>query len=234
MSVKHEVRVDWGLSGLRAHLHDTDVFVIIDVLSFSTCVDVAIGRGVWIVPAEIGPDARELAYDLGAELADARGIARYSLSPLSIAAAPPGTTIVLPSFSGALCLHTEGIPTLTACLRNAAAAAGAAMQIGRRITVIAAGDRWPNGGGLRPALEDWLGAGAVIARMAADRTPEAAACQAAFNAARSRLFAALVDCHSGRELVEGGYEDDVRCAAELDETRRAALLVDQMFLAVDP
>jgi 2-phosphosulfolactate phosphatase len=231
--VKHEVHVVWGLEGLEARLRHTDVYVIVDVLSFSTCVDVGVDRGAWIVPAPMGPDAYTMAETLGAECADARGTSRYSLSPPSIAKAPSGTTIVLPSANGALCLNTRGIPTLAGCLRNAAAVAGAAMQIGHRITIVAAGERWPNGA-LRPAIEDWIGAGAVVARMAAERSPEASAAQAGFGAVRSRLLANLLAAQSGQLLAEAGYAEDVRWAAELDANRRAPLLVDHTFLAVNP
>lgn len=234
MTSEHEVHVEWGAEGLRSRLDHTDVFIVVDVLSFSTCVDVALDRGAFVVPSVVGPEAWELARELGCEVAGGRGTGRYSLSPLSFHQAGPGETIVLPSPNGAtLCLLAGEIPTLTACLRNAAAVAGAAVQIGRRITVVASGERWPNGA-MRPALEDWLGAGAVVARMAAARTPEAAAAEMAFGAARSRLIASLVACHSGRELVARGYEGDVRCAADLDATRRAPILVEGTFMPVDP
>lgn len=234
--MKHVVHVEWGPDGLSAQLDDTDVFVIVDVLSFSTCVDVAVDRGARVVPALVGSEARMLARSLGAECGGERGArgVRYTLSPASIASAPEGALIVLPSPNGAtLSRMTQGIPTFSACLRNAAAVAGAAMQVGRRITIVAAGEQWP-GGTLRPALEDWLGAGAVVARMAAERTPDATAAQTAFQAARGRLIAALVACRSGMELVDKGYEQDVRIAAELDATRRAPLLVDGAYLAVEP
>jgi 2-phosphosulfolactate phosphatase len=234
VSGDYEVHVEWGYEGLRSRLDQTDVFVIVDVLSFSTCVDVALDLGAWIVPSVVGPEAWELARELGVECASGRGTGRYSLSPLSYMNVPAGETIVLPSPNGAtLCLQTGDIPTLTACLRNAAAVAGAAVQIGRRITVVAAGERWPTGA-MRPALEDWLGAGAVVARMAASRTPEAAAAELAFGSARSRMVATLVACQSGRELVARGYEGDVRCAADLDATRRAPILVEGTFMPVDP
>ncbi|MEQ1567746.1 MAG: 2-phosphosulfolactate phosphatase, partial [Myxococcota bacterium] len=162
------------------------------------------------------------------------GAGRFSLSPLSYLGVERGSVIVLPSPNGAtLCLQTGEVPTFTACLRNAAAVAGAAVQMGRRITVVAAGERWPSGA-LRPALEDWLGAGAVVARMAARRSPEAAAAEMAFGAARTRMVATLVELQSGKELIERGYEGDVRCAADLDATRRAPILVDGTFMAVDP
>ncbi|MEZ4235577.1 MAG: 2-phosphosulfolactate phosphatase [Myxococcota bacterium] len=131
------------------------------------------------------------------------------------------------------CRSPRAGSTLAGCLRNAAAVAGAAMQIGHRITIVAAGERWPSGE-TRPALEDWIGAGAVVARMAAERTPEASAAQAGFKEIRFRLLASLLACRSGQELAERGYPEDVRWAAELDANRRAPLLVEQTFLAVNP
>jgi 2-phosphosulfolactate phosphatase len=230
-----EVNVEWGLDGLLARLDQTDVYVIVDVLSFSTCVDVALEQGAHIVPSREGPEAWELARELGAELATRRGrMGSYTLSPVSFYEIPAGSTVVLPSANGAtLCLETADIPTFTACLRNSTAVAGAAVQIGRRVTVVAAGERWPNGS-LRPALEDWIGAGAVVARMAANKSPEALAAEAAFTAARGRLVKTLMATPTGQELVYRGFEADVHCAAELDATRRAPILVDHMFLPVDP
>lgn len=233
--MEHEVHVEWGLDGLLSRLDQTDVYVIVDVLSFSTCVDVALAEGVTIVPSREGPEARELARELGAELATRRGRqGRYTLSPTSFYEADPGVTVVVPSANGAtLCLETAEIPTFTACLRNATAVAGAAVQIGRRITVVAAGERWANGG-LRFALEDWIGAGAVVARLAARKSPDALAAEAAFTQARGRLVSSLMAAPTGQELVYRGYEADVHCAAEIDATRRAPILVDHVFLPVDP
>lgn len=231
----HEVHVEWGLDGLLSRLDQTDVYVIVDVLSFSTCVDVAVEQGAHILPSREGPEAWELARESGAELATRRGRkGRYTLSPVSFYEIPAGTTVVLPSANGAsLCLETAEIPTFTACLRNSTAVAGAAVQIGKRITVVAAGERWPNGS-LRPALEDWIGAGAVVARMAARRTPEASAAEAAFSHVRGRLVSTLMATPTGHELVYRGFEMDVHCAAELDATRRAPILVENVFLPVDP
>ena len=59
--------------------------------------------------------------------------------------------------------------------------------------MIAAGEQWPTGG-LRPCLEDALGAGAIVAAMQRTSSPEARAAAAAFSAAtlssRPRLTSA--------------------------------------------
>ena len=90
--------------------------------------------------------------------------------------------------------------------------------LGRHIAVIAAGERWPSGS-LRVAIEDWLGAGAVIASIEGQKSPEAEAACLAFRAASNRIESMLIDCVSGRELVERGFPDDVRLASQLNVSR---------------
>ena len=71
---------------------------------------------------------------------------------------------VLPSQNGAeITLQAARIAKIVfgGCLRNALAVAAAAQRCGSSFNVIAAGERWPDGS-LRPALEDWLGAGAIL------------------------------------------------------------------------
>jgi len=221
----YNVQVEWGGDGLAAVVGGSDVVIIVDVLSFSTCVDVALGRGGTVFPFALGgEDASEFARNVGAECAAPRGTGRFSLSPATFASIRPSEKVVLPSPNGAaLSVETGTVPTLTACLRNADAVARAATQIGRRLVVISAGERWPSGG-LRPALEDWIGAGAVVANLSGTRSPEAVAAEDAFRAAAPRLESVLVDCLSGRELVERGYRDDIGWAAALNVSGCAPLL----------
>jgi len=213
----YDIRFEWGSDGLAALIGCSDVVVIVDVLSFSTCVDVAVGRGACVLPfAETGDPARAFAAKAGAMCADARSLDRYSLSPTSLARMHPGERIVLPSPNGAtLSLQTGDLPTFTACLRNGTSVAKATARLGRRIAVIAAGERWPTGG-LRPALEDWLGAGALIRALDGRTSPEAEAACRAFDAAAPRLESALLECVSGQELVERGFAADVVIASKSD------------------
>jgi 2-phosphosulfolactate phosphatase len=87
------------------------------------------------------------------------------------------------------------------------------------VTVVACGERWRavnEDGELRFAVEDYLGAGAVLAAIAHERSPEAAVCAAAFLGSREDIAALLWECASGRELRAMGLEQDVIDCARLD------------------
>lgn len=211
-------RCEWGVAGID-NLAPADVTIIIDVLSFSTCVDVAVGRGIAILPftaRESSGDA--FAREHGAELAGPRGTGRYSLSPASFLDGPAGTRCVLPSPNGATLTiqAAKRVPVvLTGCLRNAAAVAGRATQLGQTFNVCPAGERWPDGT-LRPALEDWLAAGAILRHLPGQKSPEALGAIAAFDAAVPHLAEVIAGSSSGRELIERGYAGDVDLAVALD------------------
>jgi hypothetical protein len=87
----------------------------------------------------------------------------------------------------------------------------------REIAVLPAGERWPDGS-IRFALEDWLGAGAILAQLAAETevelTPEARGAAEAFAAARAELHSRIEGSLSGRELCDLGDAGDVALAAE--------------------
>jgi 2-phosphosulfolactate phosphatase len=220
----YDVRCEWGAAGVAA-LADCRVFVVVDVLSFSSSVAVAAERGVEVIPHPWrSPDAAELARRHGALLAGARG-AGPSLSPASLRELGAGTRLVLPSPNGAavvLAAARHGA-VLAGCLRNRAAVAARAAALGGPVAVIPAGERWPDGS-LRPALEDLLGAGAIIMMLPGTRSPEAEAAAQVFQAAAPRLAETLRACASGRELIEGGFPEDVELAAALDASDVAPLL----------
>jgi 2-phosphosulfolactate phosphatase len=226
-----DVCFEWGRQGVSA-LADCRTFIIVDVLSFSTCVAVAAQRQVVVLPYRPLPaDAAEFATSRRAILAGERG-ALYSLSPASLLDAPAGLRLVLPSPNGAtICLDagTYGC-VLAGCLRNRSVVCRRAAVLGGPFAIIAAGERWADGS-LRPGLEDLIGAGAIAAQLAGRRSPEAAAAIAAFEAVSSDVLGALEGCSSGRELVERGFRDDVRLAAELDVGTAAPELVDGGFVA---
>jgi 2-phosphosulfolactate phosphatase len=228
------VRFEWGGSGLEAVGPRSDAIVIVDVLSFSTCVDVALARGASILPYRWRDDtAARYAREQNAVLAQERSAAGgYSLSPASLTGIPPGTRLVLPSPNGAtLSVRSAGYATtLTACLRNCAAVAEFAARLGGPIAVIAAGEQWKDGS-LRPAWEDFIGAGAIIAHLPGRRSPEAQTACDAFRQAEGELSQRLRECSSGRELLERGFAADLDLAAEYNVSRCVPLLEDGAFVA---
>lgn len=215
------IRTEWGRHGLHALNPDAAVIIIIDVLSFCTAVDIATARGATIIPFRDGDQGRaqQAAASAGAICATRRNQpGAYNLSPASLLTIDPGTSLLLPSPNGAtLTLDCAPVPIFAACLRNASAVAHAASTIAGDgvIAVIPAGERWPDDT-LRPALEDWLGAGAVIDALDMPLSPESAAARASFRAMRHALPAVLAGTMSGQELIGRGYPQDVDIAAAHD------------------
>jgi 2-phosphosulfolactate phosphatase len=113
-------RCEWGVAGYDA-LVQADVVIVVDVLSFSTCLDIAVGRGAAILPYPWNdPAASAFAAEHRAELAGRRGEGRYSLSPASFLDAPAGLRCVLPSPNGAMLALRAGsdATVLAGCLRE--------------------------------------------------------------------------------------------------------------------
>lgn len=229
---KHTLSFAWGLNGLRALLPNSDAVVIVDVLSFSTAVDVAVSRGAIVFPYAYGREgAAAHAARHEAILAQPRSATggQLSLSPKSLSELPSGHRVVLPSPNGsALSELTGDCPTFAGCLRNAKAVATATTRVGKRIAVIAAGEKWPDGS-LRPALEDLLGAGAILDGLEGEVTPDAAATRAAYRAMRDTCAEAIRACASGQELTQAGYAGDVAYALEANISSSAPQLVDGAY-----
>jgi 2-phosphosulfolactate phosphatase len=227
-------RCEWGQGAVTA-LHPADVTIVIDVFSFTTCVDVAVSRGAAILPyAWNDPSAADFAATHRAELAGRRRQARYSLAPASYLEAPAGLRCVLPSPNGARIALAAASATpvlLAGCLRNARAVAEAALHHGSSFNVIPAGERWPDGS-LRPSLEDWLGAGAILRWLPGSRSPEAGAAVGLFDRHRDALCAALEQCGSGRELEGRGHTQDKVLASQLDVSSCAPRFDGLAFVGV--
>jgi len=225
----------WGRAGLAALLDSCDVFVILDVLCFTTSVDVAVARGAEVLPFPLekyGADeaARRGEAVLAKPRAEAAG--SPSLSPASLTALTPGTRLLLPSPNGsALSAMVGEKRAFAASLRNATALAAAVQQAGERIAVIAAGEHWP-GGALRPAIEDLLGAGAVIARLRGELTPDARAARAAYQELKGEIAATLRASRSGQELIAAGFPDDVALAAQEDVSAAVPALIEGRYVDI--
>jgi 2-phosphosulfolactate phosphatase len=168
---------------------------VVDVLSFSTAVDIAVSRGAIVFPYGQRDDRlEEYARGHSAAIAEkVRTQSGFSLLPASLRSVPAGYRLVLPSPNGgALCGSGGDRAIFTACLRNAGALARAARKCGSTFAVVPAGERWPDGS-LRPAIEDWIGAGAVLAGLPGTPSPEAALAIAAFEHLGGRCASALAE-----------------------------------------
>ena len=245
----YRVRFERGERGALGLLSrrppDVHVAIVVDVLSFSTAVDVAVSRGAQVFPSRFKSlaESQQIATMYDALLAVPRGerseASPYTLSPSTLESLPTGARLVLPSPNGARCVRAAydcRVPTvIVGCLRNVrAVAAFARARTGRygAIAVIAAGERWPDGS-LRPSVEDDLGAGAILAALDLDESfsPEARYAAASFSAMRDALADVVRDSVSGRELSETGYGDEIRWAIEVDVSSNVPLLQEDGFIA---
>jgi len=227
----YAVRFETGQQGLLALLHgEVSHVVIIDVLSFSTCVDVAVARGAEIIPYRWRDEtAQEFARSRAALLAGGPD-SPYSLVAESLATVPRGTRLVLPSPNGSTLAHmaAERAQVIAGCLRNAAAVSAFLREQEGPVAIIAAGERWGDGT-LRASLEDLLGAGAIIDGLEGTRSPEAEAAGALYRTLAPRIPELLHACSSGRELIEKGHPGNVALAAELNVSSCVPLQQDGRF-----
>ncbi len=228
-----DIRCEWGEHGVAVLAPSSDAVIIVDVLSFTTSVEIAVCNGALVFPYRWNDErAIRFAASVNAELAGSRqSTSRYSLSPASFLTIPSSARIVLPSPNGAtLTLAARPTPVFAGCLRNAEAVAVAARQYGPKLAVIAAGERWPDDQSLRPAFEDFVGAGAIISFLSGRPSPEAVGAAAAFREVKSRLGEYLRQCSSGKELIGIGFEQDVELAAEFNISNCAPILSGEAYV----
>ena len=228
----YEIRCEWGGYGVELAGAGGAACVIVDVFSFSTCVDVATARGAKVYPYRSRDSgAAGFAKSLEGFAAGPRQEGGYSLSPASLVDLPPGRNLVLPSPNGStLTLSAEAELVIAGCLRNAPAVAERLAGYGGAVTIVPAGERWPDGS-LRPAIEDLIGAGAIIHGLRGPKSPEARIAESAFLAVRGNLLHVLKDSVSGRELCDMGFPQDVDVATEFDVSTTVPVFSEGCFVA---
>jgi 2-phosphosulfolactate phosphatase len=230
------VGLEWGLQGALNYAATADALVVIDVLSFSTSVAVAVGRGAQVYPHPGGPGSRALADEVGGLLAGRRTLTDGpSLSPTSLLDLPLDSRLVLPSPNGGLIADSvaaQSCQVFAAALRNASAVGRYLAESPEieRVILVPAGERWPDNS-LRVAYEDLVGAGAVLARMLVDDpmlrlSAEAEAALWAYERLRP-----LADTPSGQELIERDFGEDVVLASAIDVSDVVPVLRDGCFVA---
>lgn len=228
-----DIKLEWGIRGVEALLPVSDVIIIVDILSFSTCVDIATNNGAIVYPYRWKDvSAVDYAKSLNAELADftRKYTDGYSLSPTSLSNIKAKTKLVLPSPNGStLTLATKMVPTLCGSLRNAKAVAEFAVGFGKKISIIPAGEQWTTDT-LRPAFEDLLGAGAIISYLTGNLSPESKAALAVYEHLKTSLLEEIRNCSSGKELIERGFEEDIYLAGELNVSNNVPLLTKGSYI----
>ncbi|MEU8180362.1 2-phosphosulfolactate phosphatase [Micromonospora sp. NPDC049044] len=237
-------RFDWGLTGAAELGRVCAALVVVDVLSFTTAVEVAVARGIRVHPFPWGEQAPEYAVRVGAVAAVGRRRVSaehpWSLSPAALSTAPVVADLVLPSPNGSAisaAASATGLPVVAACLRNARAVGRWLRRQGygtvdAPIGVIASGERWPDGS-LRPSVEDQLGAASVLDALSGvpgGLSVEAAMALAAL-ASTPDVPAAVRGSVSGRELTESGFAQDVDIAVRIGVSDVVPLLNQGVFSA---
>lgn len=241
----YRVRFDWGPAGADAVAPGAAFVAVVDVLSFTTTLTVAIEQGLHVLPYRWRDDsAVDVARRHGAMLAVLRkeaGPGQVTLSPESILNANLRAEgidrLVLPSPNGSAIsvrLADAGVTVVGVSLRNAAAAAAWVRERAgdRPIGVVASGERWPDGS-LRPAIEDLLGSGAFLHGLAEGSpegfSPEAGAALWAYRGVAESLPHAVRESVSGRELRGFGFSGDVAVATAVGASAVVPVLRDGWF-----
>ncbi|WP_328314839.1 2-phosphosulfolactate phosphatase [Streptomyces sp. NBC_00442] len=229
----HQVHLEWGVAGAALAAERGDAVAVVDVLSFSTTMSIACARTFACLVysgAEIagmgGPEAAGAllrARPLSKKRSTAPGA--VSLSPASILRAEPGQRVLFTSLNGAAVVSAAAAaPALVvAGPRNAATAARVLAGLlddghARRVTVVACGEQWssvsPGTAGVRPGVEDWLGAGLICRELRALGLLLSTEARIAAGAWASPDD--LRECVSARELVAAGFTEDVDLALAVD------------------
>lgn len=227
----------WGVDSARSAADHGHIVVIVDTLSFSTVVAHAASNGARIYPAATRDDASLISRETGAELAvrriDVPSRGRFSLSPLTYVSATLDTRVALFSPNGGRAsLAAQHAPlVLAGALVNATAVAcHLAQHVVKTpvdITIVACGERMgPSGEEVefREAVEDYLGAGAVLAALGLSKSDAAADCAAAFVMNRAHIANLLMGSFSALEFAGTTYVADVLFASRIDSLDVAPVL----------
>ncbi|KQV07128.1 2-phosphosulfolactate phosphatase [Leifsonia sp. Root112D2] len=245
---KYEVRFDWGREGLASIAQGAGVIVVIDSISFTTTVGLAVEHGLEVVPFDGVGEPADAAAAADAVLAGPRGASGITLSPSSItpenvAAIAPQSRVLVSSLNGSrlsAAAAAFGVPVVAASLRNRTAVAEWILQQQvdtgdrLRVAIVAAGESRSDGS-TRFAVEDLLVAGAVIDALATVgidyAAPEAAAACAAYLGLKRAVGHLLTASVTGQQLIEADARIDVELAGKLDSSAVVPVLGEFGFHA---
>ncbi|XRG79163.1 2-phosphosulfolactate phosphatase [Rossellomorea sp. GAMAL-10_SWC] len=240
----YECRVEWGKRGAREAAERGDITIIVDVLSFSSTVVSAVVQNAIVYPYPPNLDGKAYAKKIGAEYIlgrnEAAVLGKATLSPVSFNERHTNNKFVLCSLNGAFCswIASKVPALLIGSLLNASSVASLANRLKKEknvnITVIPCGEVWndlhENEDALRPSIEDYLGAGAILVELEGTKSPEAEVCIGAFLHSKHKIKDLIWECGSGRELRMKGFEDDVMHCRQLNHFKVVPVLRNDCFV----
>lgn len=236
-----DCRLDWGLNGIKRAVKRKDIIVIIDVLSFSTTVITAIHYGAEIFPfiksniKDIDLYAQKINAEVVLGRSEAKLYKRQSLSPLSFDKSCNKKKFLLPSRNGSTYskIAENNKYVFIGSIINASSVSSTINKIRKfnkiPVTVISCGERWKEDKELRPSIEDYLGAGAILSTLNGIKSPEAKVCINAFKTSKPELKKLIWNSISGRELRSWGFDKDVRYASKLNMIKEVPFLKNKSF-----
>jgi 2-phosphosulfolactate phosphatase len=230
------VGLEWGPQGLRVLSESCECVVIVDVLSFSTSVVVAVGRGAAVWPHSGSDRAEQLARAIGATLVRGRNMREgLTLSPASLLGVGQGDRLIMPTDNGSVisaAAMMSGLTVVAGSIRNAGAVARWITGRFESVGLVPVGEQWADGT-MRPCYEDFIGAGAIASALrdvGSDKAfdPDVHAAAAAFDQRDS-----IAGSPSGQGLVGRGFAEDVRLAEIVDADDVVPVLRDGRYIAAD-
>jgi 2-phosphosulfolactate phosphatase len=192
-----DINCCWGFKLDAKVIFSYDVCIIVDVLSFSTSLDLLL-------------HTKQNTENI---LASTHLIRKFSSKKLKITS-PVG----LPQ---QLKLHKK--PVLVGCMRNARAVARIARQLGNTVLVIPMGDKLSDDE-FKTCSEDFIAAGAIISYMKGTRSPESNAAQDIYNSSKGDIEEMVKLSSSARQMILKGFSIEVDQACQFNKSKHVPLL----------
>lgn len=180
-----------------------DVCIIVDVLSFSTSIDLLLSSK---------------------EYTNNFPVSDKLLNHLSSANLNIPSPVGLPV---QLNLHQK--PVLFGCLRNARAVAKVATQLGDSVLLIPVGDKLSEEE-FKTCSEDYIAAGAIISYMKGVRSAESRAALDIYNSSKGNLEEMVKLSSSARHMMLGGFLAEVDLACQFNRSKHAPLLEEDALI----
>lgn len=127
---EYDIVCEWSAEGVSMLAPTADAVIVVDVLTFTTCVEFATNQGAVVYPYRWRDETMyDFAAKVNAEVADRNNPNGYSLSTVSLRNLPEKTRLVLPSPNGSsVSLLAGNTPVIAGCLRNCRAVAESALK----------------------------------------------------------------------------------------------------------